>query len=282
MARALLSARLADGTIPNGPYRKWQGPHWTLTHLAEIAYPPGDAALIPMRDQVLDWQLSERFGKPPMTQLYADQPERPRRCASMEGNAIYSQVQLGLVCERTRLLRDRLLAYQWPDGGWNCDKRREARLSSVQETLIPLRGLWHWSQSQGDKQARATVDKAAELLLSRKLLWRKRDGAPIAPDWGGAVDVIHWPTRFYDLLYVLLVMTELGRVGDSRCSPALDLLESKRLADGGFPAEQRTARTVAHIASRGSFADWGAGNKRRMNPFVTIDALYVLRQAGRG
>lgn len=33
------------------------------------------------------------------------------------------------------------------------------------------------------------------------------------------------------------MMTEMGRVRDRRCRNALDLLESKRLADGTFPVE---------------------------------------------
>jgi hypothetical protein len=70
------------------PYRKWQGPHWTLYSLAEIGYPVRDKTLLPMRQRVLDWMFSPAFLKPPSTAIYPDQPERPRRCASMEGNAI--------------------------------------------------------------------------------------------------------------------------------------------------------------------------------------------------
>ena len=31
------------------PYRKWQGPHWTLYSLAEIRFPTGNEALLPLR-----------------------------------------------------------------------------------------------------------------------------------------------------------------------------------------------------------------------------------------
>jgi hypothetical protein len=33
------------------------------------------------------------------------------------------------------------------------------------------------------------------------------------------------------------------------------------------------------VASRGTFADWGPAGATRSNPFVTIAALGVLRQA---
>jgi hypothetical protein len=268
---------------PLHPYAKWQGPHWTLYSLAEIGYPPGDRALLPLRDRVLDWQLEPAFLEPPRTVSYPDQPERPRRCASMEGNAIWSQLRLGLVDEaRTPLLVDRLVAFQWPDGGWNCDKRKEARTSSVQETLIPLRALGHWSKATGDARARRAAMRAAELLLARHLLWRQRDGALIAPGWGGPVDKVHYPIRFYDVLSALLVMAELGLVRDRRCRAAVDLLEQKRLADGMFPVEWTNATTTDRVASRGTYADWGPRGKTRGNPLVTIDALHVLREAGRG
>jgi hypothetical protein len=140
------------------PYRKWQGPHWTLYSLAEIGFPAGDEALLPLRQRVLDWMFEPAFLKPPSTAIYPDQPERPRRCASMEGNTIWSQLVLGIVDEnRVPLLVDRLVAFQWPDGWWNCDKRPAARASSVQETPLPLRGLAHWARATGDKRAQCVA-----------------------------------------------------------------------------------------------------------------------------
>ncbi len=265
------------------PYRKWQGPHWTLYSLAEISFPTGDKALLPLRERVLDWMFAPAFLKPPSTAIYPGQPERPRRCASMEGNTIWSQLILGIVDEkRVPLLVDRLLAYQWPDGGWNCDKRPAARTSSMQETLLPLRGLAHWARATGDKRAQSAARSAAEFLLARRLLWRKRNGALILPEWGGPIDKVHYPIRFYDVLSVLVVMAEMGLVRDQRCQDALDMLESKRLADGAFPAEWTNVKRADEIESRGTYADWGPISKRKGNPFVTVDALYVLREAGRG
>jgi len=264
------------------PYRKWQGPHWTLYSLAEIGFPPGDERLLPLRRRVLDWMFAPAFLKPPSTVFLADQPERPRRCASMEGNTIWSQLMLGIVDDDlVPLLVDRLVAFQWPDGGWNCDRRPGARTSSVQETLLPLRGLAHWSRATGDERARGAAKRAAEFLLERRLLWRKRDGALIEPDWGGPVDKVHYPIRFYDVLSALLVMAELGLVRDTRCRDALDLLECKRLADGTFPVEWTNVKKADRIETRGTYAGWGILHKKKGNPFVTVDALYVLREAGR-
>ena len=75
-------------------------------------------------------------------------------------------------------------------------------------------------------------------------------------------------------------MGELGRLDDPRCADALDLLESKRLPDGGFPLEERIGTTRPVVASRGTFADWGPSGTTRSNPLVTVAALGVLRRAG--
>ena len=279
MAKRLLLALHGERL---NPYRKWQGPHWTLYSLAEIGFPTGNERLLPLRQRVMDWMLAPAFLEPPSTAFFPNQPRRPRRCASMEGNTIWSQLVLGIVDdEHVPRLVDRLVTFQWPDGGWNCDKHPGAHTSSVQETLLPLRGLAHWYSATGDEAARRAAKRATEFLLARRLLWRKRDGALIEPEWGGPVDKIHYPIRFYDVLSVLLVMAEMGVVRDRRCQDALDLLERKRLADGTFPVEWTNVTKADRIETRGTYADWGILHRKRGNPLVTLDALYVLREAGR-
>jgi len=275
-AAALLGHRASDGTIRLNPYVKWQGPHWTLVSLALLDYPPGDPSLIPLRDQVYAWLSSREHLRPPGTVIYADQPDRVRRCTSQEGNAIWYSLRLGLEDERTETLAERLIAWQWPDGGWNCDKRSEARSASFQETAIPLRALWAFGRRYGHRGALDAADRAAECLLGRRLLWRRRDGAIITPDWGGAVDRIHFPIQFYDVLFALQVMAEIGRIGDPRCEDAIRLLEAKQLAEGGFPREEPTCLTRPRIVSRGSWADWGPAGRTRSNPFVSLAAWGVL------
>jgi hypothetical protein len=276
-ARTLLSNREADGTIAANPYRKWQGPHWTLASLADIGYPPGDRALQPLLDQAYGWMLEPRHLEFPRSAAYSDQPERFRRCASQEGNAIRYALLLGLADARTEELARRLVRWQWPDGGWNCDKRESARTSSVMETLVPLRALSIYAAQSGDRPARLATERAAEFLLERQLLWRKRDGREMQ----SAFLQIEIPHRVYDILFALLVMAETGYLRDPRCQAALNLLESKQLPDGGFPAERKTYVVSPSLITRGSYADWGPHSKRASNPWATAHALAVLRAAGR-
>lgn len=278
MAERLLSHRRSDGTIIDAhPYQKWQGPHWTLYSLAEIDYPSGDRSLLPMRDQIYNWLLEEKHLKYPQSLLIPGQEDRFRRCASQEGNAIWYSIKLGIDDERTKLLVRRIKKWQWPDGGWNCDKRPQARKSSVIESLIPLRALNLAGKTYNDRETLEYAEKTAEYFLKRKLYRRLQDGKMILP----LFDKIHYPIFFYDILFILLVMAEIGKIRDSRCIEAQDLLQLKQLPDGGFPLECKNCKTSNNIITRGSFAEWGESGKKKTNPFVTIYALYVLKCAGK-
>jgi hypothetical protein len=84
----------------------------------------------------------------------------------------------------------------------------------------------------------------------------------------------------------LVAMAELGLINDPRCNEALDLLARKKLPGGGGAAEGRFYKVSSDtdIESRFgsiSFVDWGGVGARRMNEWITTDALYVLRAAGR-
>jgi len=277
MAKRLLSHIRSDGTIDTHPYRKWQGPHWTLYSLAEIDYPYGDKSLLPIRDQAYKWLLDDKHLKYPQSLLIPGQEDRFRRCVSQEGNTIWYSIKLGIDDERTKLLVQRLKKWQWPDGGWNCDKKPQARKSSVIESLIPLRALYLAGKTYNDSEALEYAERTAEYFLKRKLCRRLHDGKMILPYF----DKIHYPIFFYDVIFILLVMAEIGKIMDRRCTEVLDILQLKQLPDGGFPLEHKNCKTSNTIITRGSFADWGEYGKRGANKFVTVYALYVLKCAGK-
>ena len=139
-ANALLTHRDKNGRIRGQVYSKYTGAHWILADLAEIGYPPGDSSLSPLRDQVYNhWLSSSRTKERVVDHEAARYKSRPgvpiiegraRRCASQEGNALYATVMLGLADARTDQLAANLIRWQWPDGGWNCDRKTEAMTSS--------------------------------------------------------------------------------------------------------------------------------------------------------
>jgi len=285
----LLARRNASGRLVAalGIYNKWQGAHWILASLAELGYPPGDEGLEPIRDQVLEYWLADRFYREFSA---AEKPDayrktgipvvdgRYRPCAAQQGNALFYLTRLGIADDRALQLVELLLSWQWPDGGWNCDKNPAARMSSFMETLLPMCGLSVHAEVSGNFVARAAARSAAEVLLERRLFKRRTDGRVIHAEFTR----LHYPLYWhYDILGGLKGMATVGLLGDPRSADALELLERKRLPDGGWPAEKRYYKYSNVISLGNDFVDWGGTSSHHMNPWVTVDALSVLKQAGR-
>lgn len=277
--------RLIEGHHEAAPpvYAKWGGAHWLLAALADLGCPAGQRDLRPLADEVLSAWLEPRYFREcgsarGRSKAVPVLDGRARRCASQQGSALLSVVRLRLDDGRAAHLVERLLHWQWPDGGWNCDLRPGAATSSVHETLLPMRGLAAFADLTGDADARAAAGRAAQVLLTRRLVFGRSDGRLIDREWGR----LHYPPYWhYDLLAGLRGLGEAGLLGDPRCVPALDLLQALELPGGGWPAHQRYY-TTGRATSGHDYVDWGGASATRMNPWVTADALAVLRTAGRG
>lgn len=268
-------------------YAKWQGAHWVLATLADLGYPRSDPALLPMRDQVCDAWLDPVFFTEFQVETKADAYKRDgvpvmqgrhRRCASQQGNALYSVARLGLIDERAEKLVERILHWRWPDGGWNCDKDPAASHSSFTETLLPMKGLFAYSEESGDRALRQKAVETAEVFLRRGLFRRESTGRQIRSEFM----YLHYPLYWhYDFLAGLKAMAEMRLVQDGRCAEALDLLEARELPNGGWPAEKSYYTVSDTVALGHSDVDWGGTSKKRMNEWVTADALFVLRASNR-
>jgi hypothetical protein len=274
-------------------YAKWQGAHWTLAALADLGYPQRDRALLAMRKRVLDQWLGASFytevESTPDFSTHRRSEAAPivrgryRRHASQQGNALLSLTRLGLADNAGGRLTELLLRWQWPDGGWNCDRNPSADTSSFMETLLPMRGLAAHAEATGDVAARAAASRAAEVFLSRRLFRRRSDATVIRPNFL----VFHYPLYWhYDVLGGLVAMAEMGLIKDPRCADALEFLERKELPNGGWAAEGRFYRASPHPESSSrpgpiSPVAWGGHGKRNLNEWATADALYVLNAAGR-
>ncbi len=288
--RALLSRRdqLGRPGTARAVYYKWQGAHWVLASLADIGYPEGDETLYPMRDRILEFWLKPSYFREftARTEAEAYRHEgvpvmegRYRRCASQQGNPLYFLTILGIADERADSLVERLLHWQWPDGGWNCDRHPSADTSSFMETRLPMLGLEAYARTHKSAALREAVERASEVFLQRRLFKRASDGRVIHPDFAS----LHYPLYWrYDYLGGLKAMAGIGRIRDPRCADALDLLESRRLPDGGWPAEKRHYKVRPRtMEANADYVDWGGTSRTRMNEWVTVDALAVLRSAGR-
>lgn len=258
---------------PRHAYSKWRGSFWILLQLTEMGYPPGDERLIPLRDQVLDWLLdTERLKRVPLIN------GRYRRCACQEGTAVLTMIKLGIIDPRIEELVDLLLKWQWPDGGWNCDKKPLAAHASFHETWLPLRAMHAYARLSGDPRAAECAERAGEVFLSRRLFKRLSNGELISEYFMQLAFPAYW---HYDILVGLMVMNEIGRLQDPRCAEALDLLESKHLPNGGYAADIKYYRVTETETSGVSPVGWGPVSKDKMNEYVSVRALGVLKQAGR-
>lgn len=287
--RRLLKEFMRPGRrVPRGVYHKWLGCHWALAALADLGYPGADPALRPAMDRALEMWLRPEYYRESYpgsrSETMAQTGTVPclngryRRCASQQGNALFYATTLEHSPESADRLAERLLHWQWPDGGWNCDRNPSADTSAFAETLTPMLGLYVFGSVRGRTDALEAADRASEVFLRRQLFRRIADGTVIR----GEFTRLHYPLYWhYDILGGLKALARLGKVRDPRCHDALDLLESKELAGGGWPAERRFYDLPGEIARRGTDrVQWG-GSGHRLNEWVTVDALAVLRAAGR-
>lgn len=277
---------IIDGCRSLPAYSKWRGPHWALQSLADLGYPVGDEELLPVRDVVLERWLApqylrdidvSRITTATFEEAVPRVQGRSRVHASQQGGALLAIIRLGLDDGRAATLSERLRDWQWPDGGWNCDRRPATAMSSVHETLLPMRGLAAYAEAADDDAARTAAAAASEVFLARRVAWRRHSGHPLSAD---AMKLHHPAYWHYDVLAGLVGLSDLGLLNDPRCADALDLLESRRRPDGGWSADAQHWRLAAD-GSGSESVSWGPGVPRGMNEWVTVDALAVLTAAGR-
>src|SRR5215211_2260281 len=213
--RALLSGQRPDGGFGGHPYKKWTGAHWRLVSLVELGVPAGTPQALAAAETVLGWLTGEghRRGIKVIDGL-------TRRCGSQEGNALAVCSRLGLAeDQRVEQLASSLAEWQWPDGGWNCDKKATGRRSSFHESLPPAWGLYQYSRATGAAWAADAAHRTADLFLEHRLFRSLRTGEVINKTWL----VLHYPPYWhYDILQALLVLGRLGRLDDERAGDALD------------------------------------------------------------
>jgi hypothetical protein len=173
---------------------------------------------------------------------------------------------------------DRLLVEQLPDGGWNCEAVNGSTRSSFNTTICVLECLLEHEAGVGPSPVvTAARLRGQEYLLERNLFRRRSTGAVIYSDQksgsGGGGDHPAW-TRFafptwwhYDVLRGLDYLRRAGVAPDERVAEAIDLVASKRDAEGRWPLE------VRYPGERLIELDDGEGRPSRWN---TLRALRVL------
>lgn len=270
LVRALLAGQQPDGSFGVHVYAKWGGAHWRLVSLVELGVPAGEPRCLAAAETVLAWLTGKE---------HRDRIKTidglVRRCAAQEGNALAVCSRLGLARDpRVQLLAESLVEWQWPDGGWNCDKKATGRRSSFNESLPPMWGLHEYWIATGEAAARKAAHRTAELLLEHRLFRALATGEPIRASF---VTLHHPPFWHYDVLQALVILGRMGLADDPRAADGVDLVEERRLADGRWRPGGRWWRPPGMPGSNVEVVDWGSGPSEPL----TLNALRVLRAAGR-
>jgi len=170
-----------------------------------------------------------------------------------------------------RRLVARLVAEQLPDGGWNCEAANGSIRSSFNTTICVLEALHAFERAAGRSQEVFEARlRGQEYLLERRLFRRRSTGEVIERDRKGGFE---W-TRFafptwwhYDVLRGLEYLRSAGIPYDDRMAEAIELVASKRDADGRWPLE------TSYPGVMPVEIDQGVGQPSRWN---TLRALRVL------
>ena len=270
--RALLAGQQSDGGFGGHPYNKWVGAHWRLVSLVELGIPASEPRAVAALETVLAWLTGSGHvrGVPTIAGL-------ARRCGSQEGNALAVACRLGRANDpRVEQLATSLVGWQWPDGGWNCDRNPEAHRSSFNETLAPMWGLHAYAEATGDADAARAADRAAELFLEHRLFRALSTGERINDEWLTP----HWPPYWhYDSLQALVVLARMGRAADPRAADAIGELHARRHTDGRWHGSKKYWNPPTPGGRRAAEAiDWSKDDLG--DRMTTLRAMTVLRAAG--
>jgi hypothetical protein len=255
----LLAAQRADGTWSGGAYApEWTSTTQTLMLLRHFGVDPSEervrGAIALVRAQVR-WEYDNL--------PYFDGEVEP----CINGQAVAIGAYFG---EDVRLIVDRLLSEQMADGGWNCEQERGSTRGSFDTTINVLEGLLEYERAVGgDSDVASARERGQEYLLERRLLRRLSDGEIGDRKW------LHFafPTGWhYNALRALDYLRDAGVALDERMTEAIELVESKRDADGRWPLD-----LVLHDELLVDLGERLKGPSR----WNTLHALRVLRWAGR-
>lgn len=161
---------------------------------------------------------------------------------------------------------DRLLGEQLDDGGWNCEAASGSTRSSFNSTICVLEALLDHEQAAGSSgEVTAARLRGQEYLLERRLFRKRSTGEIVNDAWTRFAFPTWW---HYDVLRGLDYLRRAGVEPDARVAEAIDLVASRRGADGRWMLEtQYPGRMLVTI-------DAGEG---RPSVWNTLRALRVLR-----
>ncbi len=235
-------------------FPEWTSTTWSLTLLRNFGIDPMSAGVRHAVRLVREHCRWEHDGEP----FFAGEVE-----PCINGRAVAIGAYFG---EDVQGIVDRLLGEQMGDGGWNCQQENGSTRGSFHTTIEVLDGLLEYERATGGPpEVRGARLRGQEYLLERRMFRRLSTGEVINPDWTQFSYPTYW---HYDVLRGLDYLRAAGAVPDERVTEAIDLVKSKRDADGRWPLENPHPGRL-HFAM-----DEGEGRPSWWN---TLRAMRVLR-----
>ncbi|TMF22384.1 MAG: hypothetical protein E6I28_14495, partial [Chloroflexi bacterium] len=150
---------------------------------------------------------------------------------------------------------ERLLGEQMADGGWNCEQENGSTRGSFHTTIDVLEGLLeHERANGGSAEVTTALERGQRYLLERRMLRRLSSGELIDP----AFTLFSFPTGYhYDALRGLEHLRAAAVTPDARVAEAIDLVRSKRDAEGRWPLENPHEVEVVNARLRDLEFDMG-------------------------
>ena len=165
----------------------------------------------------------------------------------------------------TESLARRLIGEQLDDGGWNCEAPKSVR-SSFHTTICVLEGLLEYERAVGSAPEVASARRRGEEYLLERGLFRRRSTGEVA---NPAFLKFAFPPRYhYDVLRALDHFRAAGVQPDARIGDVLQIVESRRQADGRWLLDHAYDEALAFPFNE------SVGEPSRWN---TLRALRVLR-----
>jgi hypothetical protein len=174
---------------------------------------------------------------------------------------------------------ERLLGEQMADGGWNCEQENGSTRGSFHSTINVLEGLLeHTRSTGGSAETTAALERGHEYLLERRMLRRLSTGELIDP----AFTLFSFPTGWhYDALRGLEYLRDAGVTPDARMAEAIELVRSKRDANGRWPLENPHESEMVNARLRN--LDFGMDEREgKPSHWNTLRAMRVLDWYERG
>lgn len=253
-----------DGRWGGGIYSpKWTSTTYTLLALRRIGIPRTCAAAQRGVRLVLQEMLGEHVDAAFQRKLTACD-----RC--IVGMILQLALYFGIQDERMEPIVENLLNEIMPDGAWNCRRHRrpEPHHSSFHTTFNVLEGLREYLEAGHGSRYDAVLaaeQSALEFMLQHHLFKSDKTGAIINPKFTRfALPLFRWQ---YDVLRGLDYFARSNAARDSRLQAAIDLLYTRRRADGLWPRQQKYSGKVFFEMEK-------VGAPSRWN---TLRALRVLR-----